>query len=64
MTTSDANWPDPSPTSGAPPLVDDVTRMNAAPVQRVFCVREEADILRVLELARQDGVPVSVRGTR
>lgn len=44
--------------------MDDVTRMNAAPVQRVFCVREEADILRVLELARQDGVPVSVRGTR
>ena len=45
-------------------MVDDVTRMNAAPVGRIFCVRTVDDIKEVLRLAREKGVPVSVRGTR
>jgi hypothetical protein len=59
-----ANWPDPDPLAGAPPTVDDVTRMNATAVERIFCVRQESDITRVLQLARQHGMKVSVRGTR
>jgi len=59
-----ANWPDPDPSSSAPPAVDDVTRMNAAPVHAIFQPRCTADIKLVLARARVAGKPVSIRGTR
>jgi len=54
---------DPHASVGAA-LVDDVTRLNANVVQRVFHVRGSDDIQRVLRLARERGVPVSCRGTQ
>ena len=58
------SWPDPAPTPGAPPRVDDVSRMNAQQVERIFSVRSADDIKRVLALARAHGKHVSMRGTR
>ena len=58
------NWPDPDPHSGAPPMVDDVSRMNAQEVDRIFSVRTKEDIQYVLALARKQGKAVSMRGTR
>jgi FAD/FMN-containing dehydrogenase len=58
------NWPDPSPTIGAPPRVDDMTQMNATEVSRIFCVRTVEDIKAVLVLACEHGKHVSIRGTR
>ena len=51
---------DPAPS----PQADDVTRLNAQPVERIFSVRTSEDIKRVLALARQHSKPVSIRGTR
>ena len=56
---------DPQASVGAAvPLVDDVTRLNASVVQRVFHVRGPEDIQRVVRLARERGVQVSCRGTQ
>ena len=57
-------WPDPNPEAGMPPMVDDVARMNAQRVERIFRVRTVDDVKAVLRLARQHGRPVSMRGTR
>ena len=46
------------------PLVDDVTRLNADEVDRVFNVRSKEDVKKVLALAREHDKKVSVRGTR
>ncbi len=46
------------------PIVDDVARMNAQQVDRLFCVRTVDDIKEVLKLARKHGKAVSMRGTR
>ena len=64
--TKGFKWPDPDP-SGEENLVlelDDVSRMNATPVSRLFMVRNKEDVKHVLHLARTEGVPVSMRGTK
>ena len=38
--------------------------MNATPVSRLFMVRNKEDVKHVLHLAREEGVPVSMRGTK
>lgn len=59
------DFPDPNlPGRSGFPEVDDVTRMNATPVERVFHVRCAADIQKVIGLARAEGRQVSVRGTQ
>jgi hypothetical protein len=56
---------DPLPALGvAAPLVDDVTRLNSSLVERVFHVRNEEDIQKVVRMARERGVKVSCRGTQ
>jgi FAD/FMN-containing dehydrogenase len=56
---------DPLPVLGvAAPLVDDVTRLNSSLVERVFHVRNEEDIQKVVRMARERGVKVSCRGTQ
>ena len=58
-------WPDPDAGSGAPLSVDDVSRMNGTPVDRIFMVRSAEDVRHVLALARaRGGLPVSTRGTQ
>ena len=58
-----ADWPDP-PASVAKILVDDVTRMNSASVERIIMPRSSEDVQRALAEARRAGVHVSMRGTR
>ena len=45
-------------------LADDVTRMNAEEVDRIFFVRIAEDVKHVLKLARSNGKTVSMRGTK
>ena len=62
---SQINWPDPDPiTHRSELLVDDVTRMNAKEVDRIFFVRCLEDVKHVLRLARAQGKTVSMRGTK
>eukprot|EP00756_Hemistasia_phaeocysticola_P008399 Hpha_TRINITY_DN14610_c2_g13::TRINITY_DN14610_c2_g13_i1::g.48367::m.48367 len=56
-------WPDPPPRAGCPG-VDDVSRLNATGVSRIFEVRGKEDVKRVLHDARHAGVRVSMRGTQ
>ena len=64
--TKGFKWPDPDPNGGEDHVlkVDDVSRMNATPVSRLFMVRNKEDVKHVLHLAREEGVPVSMRGTK
>ena len=64
MRRGNLNWPDPDPEPGKPPMVDDVARMSAQHVERIFNVRTPEDIKSVIALARQLGKTVSMRGTR
>jgi hypothetical protein len=57
------SWPDPEPAPGRPKC-DDVTRLNQTEVEAVYCVRNRADVQRVLALARAAGRTVSMRGAR
>ncbi|CAE8659898.1 unnamed protein product [Polarella glacialis] len=60
-----ACWPDPDPRPGCSKVMaDDVTRLNATEVERIFYVRSEADIKQVLAQARQEGRRISARGTK
>jgi len=59
-----SDWPDPEPSAGEVPLVDDITRLNADQVARVFNVRNVDDVQTVLRLARENKKTVSIRGTR
>merc|ERR1719474_2224597 len=63
---SEINWPDPDPKADSDNrlLVDDVTRMNAQCIDRLFFVRSAEDIKYVLKLARKEGKTVSMRGTK
>ena len=64
--TKGFKWPDPDPNGDEDHVlkVDDVSRMNATPVSRLFMVRNKEDVKHVLYLAREEGVPVSMRGTK
>ena len=64
--TKGFKWPDPDPNGGEDHVlkVDDVSRMNATPVSRLFMVRNKEDVKHVLHLAREKGVSVSMRGTK
>ena len=64
--TKGFKWPDPDPSAEEDHVleVDDVSRMNATPVSRLFMVRNKEDVKHVLHLARTEGVPVSMRGTK
>ena len=64
--TKGFKWPDPDPNGDEDHVlkVDDVSRMNATPVSRLFMVRNKEDVKHVLHLAREEGVPVSMRGTK
>ena len=44
--------------------MDDVTRMNAEEIDRIFFVRTAEDVKHVLHLARSHGKTVSMRGTK
>ena len=62
-------WPDPDlvPTDGScrnELRVDDVSRMNATRVERLWYVRSRDDVRFVLEQARRQQRSVSVRGTQ
>ena len=63
-----ASWPDPDPTlhcsDSATARVDDVTRLNATEVDRVFMPRSVDDVRDILALARSTGHRVSMRGTK
>lgn len=61
---SEATWPDPTAPPHASPQVDDVSRLNATDVERVFEVRTSADIKAILRCAAAEGRQVSVRGTQ
>lgn len=61
---AEATWPDPTADAHALPKVDDVSRMNATEVERVFEVRTSDDIKRILRQAAAEGRQVSVRGTQ
>ena len=64
---ADGVWPDPDllPSPGGNHLsVDDVSRMNTTPVERIFFVRTKQDVQAVLKEARLQKKPVSVRGTK
>ena len=62
---NELNWPDPNPEINQTVLmVDDVTRMNAKEVDRIFMVRTTEDVQHVLKLARINGKTVSMRGTK
>ena len=61
---SGACWPDPDPSPSNPILADDVTRMNAVAVGRVFFPRTTGDVRRIVALARQLRRPLSIRGTK
>ena len=64
-TIKDVSWPDPDPCVGNKSIrVDDVTRMNEENVNRIFFVRSVQDVQHVLNLAREDGRTVSIRGTK
>ena len=64
--TKGFKWPDPDPNGGEDHVlkVDDVSRMNATPVSRLFMVRNKEDVKHVLHVAREEGVSVSMRGTK
>ena len=62
--TKGYKWPDPDPDFEVCLKVDDVSRMNATPVRRLFMVRDKDDVRHVLHLARTQSVPVSMRGTK
>ena len=62
--TKGYSWPDPDPDSVNGLKVDDVSRMNATSVRRLFMVRGKEDVQHVLHLARVHSVPVSMRGTK
>ena len=57
-------WPDPDSDIKEGLKVDDVSRMNATEVSRIFMVRNTDDVKHVLHLARLQGVSVSMRGTK
>ena len=62
---NELNWPDPDPEINQNVLMlDDVTRMNAKEVDRIFMVRTTEDVRHVLKLARINGKTVSMRGTK
>ena len=75
---SGACWPDADPKlviqqpqqqqqqqqTPGPILVDDVTRMNATPVDRIFFPRAREDVAAILALARRHKRRVCVRGTK
>ena len=62
---NELNWPDPDPEINQNVLMlDDVTRMNAKEVDRIFMVRTTEDVRHVLKLARISGKTVSMRGTK
>ena len=62
---NELNWPDPDPEINQNVLMlDDVTRMNAKEVDRIFMVRTTEDVRHVLKLARINGITVSMRGTK
>lgn len=61
---SEATWPDPTAPPHASPQVDDVSRLNATDVERVFEVRTPADIKAILRCAAAEGRQVLVRGTQ
>jgi FAD/FMN-containing dehydrogenase len=61
---SEATWPDPTALPHASPQVDDVSRLNATEVERVFEVRTPDDVKVVLRRASEEGRQVSVRGTQ
>lgn len=44
------------------PTVDDVSRLNSTPVDRIFYVRTAEDIKNIVLLAREEGKSVSIRG--
>ena len=59
------DFPDPNPSpEGGLPTIDDVTRLNATSVARVFHVRNEHDIQHVIKLARVHNKKISIRGTK
>ena len=64
--TKGFKWPDPDPNGDEDHVlkVDDVSRMNATPVSRLFMVRNKEDVKHVLHVAREEGVSVSMRGTK
>ncbi|ELR12262.1 FAD binding domain containing protein [Acanthamoeba castellanii str. Neff] len=57
---SEATWPDPTAPPHASPQVDDVSRLNATDVERVFEVRTPADIKAILRCAAAEGRQVSL----
>eukprot|EP00929_Paragymnodinium_shiwhaense_P054678 TRINITY_DN27413_c0_g1_i1.p1 TRINITY_DN27413_c0_g1~~TRINITY_DN27413_c0_g1_i1.p1 ORF type:complete len:1588 (+),score=423.13 TRINITY_DN27413_c0_g1_i1:99-4862(+) len=61
-----ACWPDPDPQVGSSEnvLADDVSRLSATPVDRIFYIRCIDDVKRVLAYALQRGLHVSPRGTK
>jgi FAD/FMN-containing dehydrogenase len=64
MSRRKADFPDPNGDFSRDVKVDDVTRMNATGVSAVFHPRGPEDIQQVIALARKQGTPISIRGTR
>ena len=58
-----ACWPDPVGDTDWP-VLDDVTRLNATEVERVFYPRSEDDIALIMETAVSKGKRISIRGTK
>lgn len=59
QTYGEATWPDPVSYPHAPPQVDDMSRLNATQVARVWEVRTLEDIQCVLRSATAEGRQVS-----